>query len=220
MGCCGNCAGVEEFFDPRTAARDLRRYRRKGPTRSTRLLVEALRDALPVRGVTLLDVGGGVGAVQHELLEAGAAAAVNVDASPAYQEAAREEAEARGHADRIRFLTGDAVELAERLPESDVVTLDRVVCCYPDMPALVDATASRARRVYGLVLPRERRLVRIGVAAVNLFQRLRRHPFRVHLHGPDAVDRRVRGHGLEPRRTLYTFLWEVRVWERPPARRS
>ena len=220
MVCCGNCAGVSEFFDDRVARRDLRRYRRRGALRTTRLLLDAVRDAVAVRGASLLDVGGGVGAVQHDLLASGAAWAVDVDASPAYQEAARREAEARGHLDRIRFLTGDAVDLADRLPEADVVTLDRVLCCYPDMPALVDATASRARRVYGAVFPRERRLVRIGVRLVNLAQRIRGHPFRVHLHDEDAVDRRVRDLGLEPRRTVRTFLWQVRVWERPPERRA
>ncbi|MBW3533930.1 MAG: methyltransferase domain-containing protein [Gemmatimonadetes bacterium] len=218
MSCCGHCAGVEEFFDARTAARDLRRYRRRGATRSTRLLLEAIRDATPVRGATLLDVGGGVGAVQHDLLEAGAAHAVGVDASPAYQGAALDEARARGHDDRIDFLTGDAVELANRLPDADVVTLDRVVCCYPDMAALVDATAPRAGRVYAVVLPREWWAVRVAIGAMNLAQRLRRHAFRAYLHGPGHVDRRVRAHGLEPRRTINTLIWQVRVWERPPRR--
>lgn len=217
MSGCGNCLGVPDFFDARMAARDLRRYRRRGPPRSTALLLDAVTDATPVRGSTVLDVGGGVGAIQHALLEAGAERVVSVDAAPAYQEAAREEAAARGHVERITFLAGDVVERADDVPDADVVTLDRVVCCYPDMEALVDATASRARRVYGVVLPREWWGVRLGVRLANLFQRLRRHPFRVRLHGPDAVDRRVRSHGLEPRRTADTFLWQVRVWERPPA---
>ncbi|MGZ8690915.1 MAG: class I SAM-dependent methyltransferase, partial [Aeromicrobium sp.] len=45
---------------------------------------------------TVLDIGGGVGAVHHELLHSGAATAVDVDASRAYIAVAREEAERQG----------------------------------------------------------------------------------------------------------------------------
>ncbi len=217
MECCAHCADARDVFGDRTAARDLRRYRRRGANRSTRLLLDAVRDATPVEGATLLDVGGGVGAIAHALLDAGAARAVDVDASPAYQRAAGDEARRRGHADRIAFLEGDAVALGDHLPDAEVVTLDRVICCYPDMPALVDATAPRARRVYGAVFPRETWWIRLAGRILNLFRRVARRSFRVYLHTADDVDRRVRLHGLEPRHVSATLLWQVWVWERPAA---
>jgi magnesium-protoporphyrin O-methyltransferase len=168
-----------------------------------------------VREQSVLDVGGGVGALQHELLIKGARAVTNVDASPAYQEVNRQLAVDRGLIERITYRTGDFVELAPDLPTADVVSLDRVICCYPDMPALVDASAGRARRLYGFVAPRERWLTRVGLWFANLFFRLQRNPFRVFVHSLDAVDGRLRTQGLFPRRTRRTLLWEVRVYERP-----
>jgi hypothetical protein len=46
-------------FDDRQAKADLRSYRKKGPDRSTPLLLDALR-AEGVEGASLLDIGGGV----------------------------------------------------------------------------------------------------------------------------------------------------------------
>ena len=121
-----HCEGVEAFFNRRVAARQLEQYRRRGPTRSTRLLIEAL-EAQGVEGSTLLDIGGGVGALQHELLKAGAARAVSVDASAAYLDAAKQEAERLGLAPQVTYHHGDFVALAESQEPADVVTLDRVI---------------------------------------------------------------------------------------------
>ena len=94
------CCGHQEAFGEKTAARDLRRYRRRGPRKTTRQLLEALRSQ-GVEDATVLDIGGGVGVIEHELLESGAMRAEGVDASRAYLRAAREEAERRGHSDRL-----------------------------------------------------------------------------------------------------------------------
>jgi ubiquinone/menaquinone biosynthesis C-methylase UbiE len=83
----------------------MRRYREKGPIPSTRALIEALV-AEGVEGATLLDIGGGIGAIQHELLDAGATRATNVDASAPYLDAAGEEAQRRGHDEHVTYLHG------------------------------------------------------------------------------------------------------------------
>ena len=210
---CAHCRDAGDFFGDRIARSELKRYRRKGPGKPTRLLLDALL-AEGVEGRGLLDIGGGVGAIQHELLEAGAARAVNADASPAYQEAARREAERRGTAAKIDFYLGDFVEMAPQIPEAHVVTLDRVICCYPDMPALVGASADRARELWGAVFPRERVLMRVGIFAVNVFQRLRRKAFRVYVHPTAGVEGVLRARGFVPRHHRTTLFWQVVVWRR------
>ncbi|UCC73007.1 MAG: methyltransferase domain-containing protein [Gemmatimonadota bacterium] len=82
-----------------------------------------------MEGATLLDIGGGVGVIQHELLDAGARGATGVEAVPRYLAAARGEAERRGHAERVDLVLGDFVELAGAIEPADMVTLDRVICC-------------------------------------------------------------------------------------------
>ncbi len=192
--CCASTDCYDAKFDDARAAEDLRSYRSKGPGPTTRLLLDALR-AEGVEGTTLLDVGGGVGVIQHELLDAGVRRAVQVDASHAYVRAARAEAERRGHADRTTFLHGDFVALAPEIEPADVVTLDRVICCHPDMEALVAASASRARRVYGIVVPRDAWWVRAGDGGANALRRLRRDRFRTYVHPLAAINAAIREHG-------------------------
>jgi 2-polyprenyl-3-methyl-5-hydroxy-6-metoxy-1,4-benzoquinol methylase len=208
------CQGVDDMFGERTAAHDLRRYRKRGPSKSTRALVEQIVGE-GVDGATVLDVGGGVGAIQQELLAAGAERATTVEASRAYLRAARDEAARRGTVDRIAYLEGDFVDVAERVEPADVVTLDRVICCYPDMEALVGRSAERARRLYGLVYPRDTWWVRLGVRATNAVMRLRRSAFRAHVHRPADVDAALRRSGLELRGHRHTGpVWQVALYAR------
>jgi predicted RNA methylase len=139
MDGCG-CDRGFEIFDRRSAEQDLERYQRHGPDTTTRMLLDMIRER-GVRGASVLDVGAGIGVIDHELLRAGAGHAVLVDASGPSLEAARSEARRRGHLDRIDFVDGDFVARASVIDHADIVTLDRVVCCYPDMESLVRSSA-------------------------------------------------------------------------------
>jgi hypothetical protein len=212
VSCC-QCQGIETLFGERTARKDLKRYRRKGPLQTTRILLDAIR-AEGVRGSTLLDIGGGVGAISNELLKGGVSQATVVDASPAYLQAAHDEAERQGHADRIEHHYGDFVEVAPRIPSADIVTLDRVICCYDGMEALVSASASKARRLYGVVYPRDTWWDRLGVSIVNFACRVRRNPFRVFVHSPEAVEGILRSEGFARRFYRTTPVWQVILYAR------
>jgi SAM-dependent methyltransferase len=211
---CKQCLGIQSVFGERYVRSDLRRYRRRGPAGTTRLLLDILI-AQNVAGQTLLDIGGGVGAIPNALLGAGAKAATLVDASDAYLSAARAEAKRQGHHDQIEYVHGDYVEMAPELGSADVVTLDRVICCYDDMASLVTASASRAHRLFGLVYPRDTWWIRWGVAALNLGISLTGSNYRAFVHPSDRVERIVLEHGLERecRRTL--GIWQVVIYRRP-----
>jgi len=212
MACC-QCQGIESEFNRRLAQRELRRYRRRGPVRSTRLLLDAIKPALTPDS-TLLDIGGGVGVIHHELLDAGAVSAVHVDASPAYIDAASEEATRRRHLEAIEFVQGDFVTLAPDISAADVVTLDRVSCCYPDMPALVGAAADKAQRLLGAVYPPNVWWMRIAVRCVNYIMRLRKSEFRVFAHPTDAIEAVLKEHGLERATRRRALLWEISTFTR------
>jgi magnesium-protoporphyrin O-methyltransferase len=212
MTCC-QCQGAESLFSGFYVKRELKSYRRKGPRKTTRFLIESVK-ARGIAGATLLDVGGGVGAIQHELLKAGAARATGADAASAYVRAVEEEARRQGHADRVLALHGDFVELADQVEPADVVTLDRVICCYPNMESLVRLSAQRARRTYALVYPRNTWLTRAGHRALNLFFWLTRNPFRVFVHATADVDRLIRADGLRQVDHHETLTWQVAVYVR------
>ena len=214
MDCCEHTV-YDDQFDAKAAAQKLREYRRDGPKGWTARLIDGLR-AEGVDGMTVLEIGAGVGAVHQTLLASGAASATDVDASGPYLAVAREEAARRGLADRVTFLKGDAVQLAASLPEADLVALDRVVCCYGDMPGLVGLASARARRRLGMVLPRDATWIRGMVALSNGWSALTRNPFRVHVHRTSAVIAVAREAGLSVSSTHRGLFWQTLVLERPP----
>jgi hypothetical protein len=207
--CC--CTAIDERFTAKTARRDLARYRDKGPSRTTRLLLEALQ-AEGVAGKSLLDIGGGVGVIAHELVPAGVSHVTSVEASSAYLAAMRAEADRRGYADRIAGHHGDFVTVAATIPEADIVTLDRVICCYPDMATLVAASAAHARTLYAIAVPRDTWWTRLGIGLQSLPYRLHRARFRVYAHRLHAIEAAIRDAGLTRRTRRTTLTWDIRVY--------
>jgi magnesium-protoporphyrin O-methyltransferase len=212
--CEPSCAcAIGNEFGEATARRELKSYRKSGPPETTRWLIEGLK-AGGVDGLTVLDIGAGVGAVHQDLLANGASSAVDVDGSPAFVEVAREEATRRATVDRVRYETGDFVTVADRIEPADLVVLDRVICCYPDMDALVRLSAARVRHRYGLVYPRDRWWIRAGFGVINGFLRLAGRRIRAYIHRTAAVEAIVRAEGLLPRLRRQGIFWQVAVYER------
>jgi magnesium-protoporphyrin O-methyltransferase len=209
-GCA--CAVGNEFGEA-TARSELRSYRKSGPPRTTRWLLDGLRGD-GVGGLSVLDIGAGIGAVHLDLLKAGAASAIDVDGSPAFVGVAREEGTRQGVSERVSYVVGDFVSLAPTIAPADLVALDRVVCCYPDMPALVRQSVARARLRYGLVYPRDTWWIRAGSAFVNGAARLARRRLRIHVHRTADVDAMVRAAGFVPSFNRSNVYWQVAVFER------
>jgi magnesium-protoporphyrin O-methyltransferase len=210
---CRQCHGFETVFDTRKAGRELNRYRSRGPRELTQLLIDAVKEG-GVEGQTLLDVGGGIGAIQHELLKAGAGSAVAVEASPAYLWAAEEEAQRQGHRARMTYYLGDFVEIVQDIHPADIVTLDRVICCYPDVERLVGLSSQRATRLYAVIYPVDSWALRIMGRIFNSYMWLRRNPFRFFIHPTSAVDGLIRRGGFQQRFHHKTRLWQVAVYGR------
>jgi len=213
---CRQCQGIERLFNPELAEQELRKYRRRGPSKTSKILIESIL-ARGVSGFTLLDIGGGVGAIPNALLDAGAESVVSVEASNGYLEVASREAERRGVADRWTFRHGDFVEQAADIPPADIVTLDRVICCYHDMRSLVHLAATRARRWIGLVFPRDTLLFRLGSIAMNGGLWLTRHPYRTFLHRRRDVIQVLGASGFAAHTSRRTLLWNVMLFDRQPA---
>ncbi|HVP75630.1 MAG TPA: methyltransferase domain-containing protein [Gaiellaceae bacterium] len=203
--CCAS-SDWGRFFNRRVAARDARRYRRRGLTGSARALAGLAGD---VRGASVLDVGGGVGTIELELLAAGAERATNVELSPGYEEAAGELLAERGLTGRVERRIADFVAEGDAIAPHDVVVMHRVVCCYPDVDALVGAAAAHARRRMVLTYPQERRVVRLGGRVLNVFLRLSGADFRTYVHPFERMAAVARGKGLElETRERHGLVWE------------
>jgi len=203
-GCCAR--DYEKVFGRRTADRDARRFRRRGLRGSAKTLAELAGD---VRGATVLEVGGGVGAIEIDLLEKGAASATNVELAATYEDAALVLLAERGLADRVERRVGDFVAEALAVPAHDVVVMHRVVCCYPDVNALVGAGADRARLRMVLTYPRERQLILAVLLVANAMMRLTGSTFRVYVHPFDRIAAAAGAHGLELAERRSGTVWET-----------
>jgi len=202
------------MFGDRVVRRELRRYRKRGPAAFTAALLALIEEAAPPPESTLLDVGGGVGAIHHRLLDHGFSSATHLDASHAYLEAAKDETARVGHEGRVVFRDGDFAEALAELPQFDVVTLDRVVCCDPDFDVMLNGAASRARRMVAFTYPRPRRVIKWAIAGLNLFQKLSRSAFRAYVHDPLAMADVLERNGLRRRSAGGTWVWAAEVFER------
>lgn len=205
-GCCST-GGCDEFFTDDVARRDARRYRRRGLDANAQRLVDFVRDE-GVDGKTVLEVGGGVGAIQLELLRAGAARTVNAELSAAYEPHAAELAEEAGLGGRTKRVVLDFASQGHQIDAADVVVLHKVVCCYPDYETLIGSASRHAKHQLALTFPRDAVWMRLGFTMLNLLQRLRRRSFRVYLHPPAAMLAVARVHGLEPVSHHRGLVWE------------
>ena len=210
---CNCCEITDKAFDAKDARADMKEYRRRGPAAQTRLILDAVR-ALGLEQATLLDIGGGVGAIHHELLEDIAREATHVDASSAYLSEAKGEAARRGHAERVNFIHADFTDVAADVSRADVVTLDRVVCCYPDFRSLLKAAASRSQLALAMTYPRETWYLKAAFKIANFFQRLGRGQFRIFLHPVTEMDRLLRAEGFERASVNRLFVWEAALYQR------
>jgi len=194
------------MFGRTFAARDARNFRAHGVRGSSRALVELAGD---VHDASILDIGGGIGAIGLELLAAGARCATTVELSDGYEAEAAALAAERGVANRVERRIADIVEDAGGVEPHDVVVMHRVVCCYPDADALMGAAADLTQRRLVITYPQERWWIGAGLAAMNVFLRLRGCGFRTYLHPVARILDAAEQHGLDLEgRVKHGLLWE------------
>jgi magnesium-protoporphyrin O-methyltransferase len=143
--------------------------------------------------------------------------AFHVDSSSAYLKEARAEAARRDHTSRVTFVHADFTDVAAELPAADIVTLDRVVCCYPDFHRLLTAAALKSRRVLAMTYPRETWYTRVALSLDNSFQELRGDPFRGFIHPVQEMNRVLKDGGMSRVFLKRLFVWELAVYTRSGA---
>ena len=200
------------MFNAEQAARAVRRFESKGLDGTAQPMVDdAGRAGSMVPRFSRWGAGSATALVT--LLEGGAGRAVGYDISPSYEKVAGALIAGRGLTDRVEWHTGDYLAAGDTRG-ADLVFLNRVVCCYPDMAPLVDAAATRTRSLLALSYPRDRWFIRLGIRMINGFLRLRRVTFRVFVHEPAAIDARVAAAGLAEVAAGTTVAWQWKVWQR------
>jgi magnesium-protoporphyrin O-methyltransferase len=212
MSCCDR-RGYGRFFNERFARRAARKYRRRGLDKPSQLIADFVR-ARGVEGATVLEIGGGLGEIQVELLEAGAARSVNLELSAEYDAEARQLADEHGVGDRVERRLHDIAVEPEAVEPADIVVLNRVVCCYPDYELLLGAAADHARRLLVFSYPRRNVVSRAVLTVINGFLALRGSDFRSFTHPPAAMLSVLDRHGLRRTYEHEGLVWRIAGLER------
>jgi len=195
------------MFRPRVARRTLRRYRARGLDETERSMV-ASATVGGLDGARVLEIGGGIGTIQAELLAAGAATGEVVELVSAYEPYARELAAEKGLEDRTMFHVADLLDEPDAVEAADFVVLNRVVCCSPDGVALAVAACRLARRTVVLSFPRDVFWVRAAVRALNASFWLTRNPFRVFVHRPAVLFAAAETEGVHLAQGGHGAFWQ------------
>jgi hypothetical protein len=212
MSDCCNPVGYGDFFDDKQARRSSRRYEKKGLDAMARSMVDYLV-ARGMAGRSVIEAGGGIGAIQIELLKAGAAHTVNVELSEGYEGTARRLLAKEGLTERVERRVGDFTQLAPDL-EADDVVMNRVICCYPFMERLVGMALGSSRRFLAATFPRDRLAANVAMSMGNLYCKVTGVDFRSYMHSPEEIIATARSAGFEPVHQDRDFIWNAVVFEK------
>jgi 2-polyprenyl-3-methyl-5-hydroxy-6-metoxy-1,4-benzoquinol methylase len=210
---CCSPSGYRWAFSERRARHEARRYELRGLDATSLRIVELLK-LESVDGLTLLEVGGGIGAVQIELLKAGVTRAVSIEMTSTYEKAAGAVLRKAGLEDRVERRLMDFAEAAADVEAADIVILNRVICCYPDMPKLARAAVAHTRQVLVLSYPRQTWWTRLGLSLANLVLRATRRRFQVFVHRPERILATAAHGGLTTTLNQAGIFWQVTAFRR------
>jgi len=213
MSDCCSPKGYRWIFSEKNARAEAQSYRKKGLDPTSRRIVDYLKER-GVAGRTLLEVGGGVGAIQIELLKAGVTKAISVELTPTYEQVALELLNEAGFADRVERKVTDFAQSAGDFAVADIVIMNRVICCYPDMPVLAGAAADHTGEVLVMSFPKRTWWTRALLLVGNLGLRVTRREFQVFVHPPDQILAEAARHGLRKALDARGIFWEVAAAQR------
>ena len=208
-----HCCGADSFFDAKTADKDYRKFKKKGPSGATARITQQLSD-LDVKGKSLLDIGGGIGALQWWFLEHGGDQTIDVDASSGYLAKAKKHAAEKGWEASTQFVQGDYVDAANQVGQVDFITLDKVICCYPEYEDILRLSCEKSSGYISLSYPVDGVISRAIRAVGDLFLSLKKNPFRPYIHPVKDVRDLFQQNGYERVAHGFVFPWHVETYKR------
>jgi magnesium-protoporphyrin O-methyltransferase len=212
MECCNNEI-IEKQFDKDRETNRVKEYHSKGISKETRILVDALR-SIGVDGYSLLDIGCGYGGIGIELLKSGVVKVENSEASLSYLEAAKIETEKNNFSDKTSFAYGNFVEIADKISAADIVTLDKVICCYDELEPLIKLSCKKTLKSYGLIYPRDSWWGKAAIGLENLIRKIKGNTFRVFVYPSKTVDDLVKDCGMKRIFHKELMVWQIVVYSR------
>lgn len=209
-----HCCGVDMFFNEKTAAKEYRIYLKKGPSRVTTRIIQQL-ESHDVTGKTMIDVGGGIGALQWWFLENGGAHTIDIDASTGYLSQAEKHAIDNGWQEKAQFHAGDCTDVYDQIDKADCITLDKVICCYPNYKEILEATCDKSTGYVSLSYPMDGVISQAAARLGGLYFMLKHNPYRPFVHSVKEIRQIFLTKGYNRVAHNIAFPWHVETYARP-----
>jgi 2-polyprenyl-3-methyl-5-hydroxy-6-metoxy-1,4-benzoquinol methylase len=206
-----HCCGADMFFDKKTAAREYRTYLKKGPSRVTARIIKQL-ESQDVTGKTMIDVGGGIGALQWWFLHNGGTQTIDIDASTGYLSQAENHAIENDWQDKTRFFEGDCTEVYDQIENADYITLDKVVCCYPNYKEILESTCDKSISHVSLSYPMDGMIAQAIASLGGLFFMLMNNPYRPFVHPVSKIRGVFAAKGYQRIFHSKAFPWHIETY--------
>lgn len=215
MSDCCRAVPCEEIFGSRTAEGDLNEYLNHGLGKFEERMLAAIPGDSVSSARRVLEIGGGIGAIQAELLLRGAASGEVIELVRAYEPFAQRLATKLGIGDRTAFRVADVIDDPRQAEAADVVVMNRVVCCSADGVQLTSVAAGLTRGVLALSYPRSLPILRWAERLQEPLARLFRRRYRFYIHDTAAIRHAATSTGMSLMATGHGMFWEFSVFGRP-----
>jgi len=191
----------------------LKSFRKKGLAKEQKYLVDGITSS-GIQDKSILEIGSGVGGLHISLLKKGAKSAIGIDIAQGMLDGAKTLSKELGMEARTEYILGDFVQLNGKIADADITVLDKVVCCYEDVDALLDKSLSKTRNIYALSFPKSNILIKLLISIPIILGKLLKWQFRPYWHDWDAVVKRIESAGFTQTYKNATMVWDVRVFLR------
>ena len=208
-----HCCGADLFFNKKTAVKEYKTFLKKGPLKATAKIIEQLEEE-DVEGKSLIDVGGGIGALQWWFLKKGGKQTTDIDASSGYLKQAEDHAAKNGWQNQAQFLMGDCTDVYDQVEAVDFITLDKVVCCYPNYKEILNASCDKSLGYVSLSYPMDG-VIAQGIKRLgDLFFFLKGNAYRPYVHPVKDIRALFSNNGYERISHNLVFPWHVETYQR------
>lgn len=206
-----HCCGADLFFNKKMARREFRKYRKKGATGATAKIIQQL-DNNDVTDQHLVDIGGGIGALQWWFLGKGGRLTTDIDASSGYLREAENYAKYMGWDSKAEFIKGDCTEIYPQITRPDYITLDKVVCCYPNYKEILEATCEKSNAFVSLSYPIDGIIAQVVRWFIYLFLRIMKNPFSPYIHSVKDIRKVFASKGYQRLAHDVVFPWHIETY--------
>lgn len=198
----------------------IEQYEKNGLKKHTQIFLDYF-EREGITGLSVLELGCGVGGLLLNFLDLGAEHAYGVDLSEKMIENAKGFAKLKKYEEKTNFYVGDFNSVKKNLlpmNQADIVVADRVLCCSPVPIEIVQNMIEFNPKYMVIVQPRKNYGYR---AVMDLKIKIRHIQWKVKSHGTKIpfvavkeYDKLCKDRGYKKVLTKYRYSWEVVIYKK------